>query len=177
MRKITSPLEKKDIKRLKAGDEVLLSGLIYTARDQAHKRLAELIKRNKELPLRLNDQIIYYCGPTAAPLGKIIGSCGPTSSLRMDEFTEPLLRKGLKGMIGKGRRSKEIRKLIRKYQAVYLVAPSGCGAYLAGKVKSKKILAFGDLGPEAVLQLIVEDFPLIVGIDCRGKGLYGDVQV
>ena len=174
MIRISLPLEKRDVEKLKAGDEVLLSGLIYTARDQAHKRLVELIKKGKKLPLELKNQIIYYCGPTATPLEKIIGSCGPTSSLRMDEFTEPLLRRGLKGIIGKGRRSAEIRRLLRRHIAVYLIAPSGCGAYLAGKVKNRKVLAFKELGPEAILQLRVEDFPLIVGIDCRGESVYED---
>ena len=119
MKKIRTPITKKDIIRLKAGEEVLLSGAIYTARDQAHKKLVEAIKRGQRVPLALRNQIIYYCGPTATPKGKIIGSCGPTTSSRMDELTAPLLKKGLLVMIGKGRRSAAVRDLIKKYRAVY----------------------------------------------------------
>jgi len=174
MRRIRVPLEKKDIEKLRAGDEVLLSGIIYTARDQAHKRLRELIKKKKRLPFDIKHQIIYYCGPTATPKGKIIGSCGPTTSLRMDEYTAPLLKRGLLGMIGKGRRSRQVRRLIKINKAIYFLAPSGCGALLAKKVVSKSLICFKDLGPEAVFELEVEDFPLIVGIDCRGRAVYDD---
>ncbi len=160
------------IEYLKAGDEILLSGIIYTARDQAHKRLAELIKKNKKLPIDLKNKIIYYCGPAAAPKGKVIGSCGPTTSSRMDSFAEPILKQGLLGMIGKGRRNKMIKDLIKKCRAIYFVAPSGCGALLAKKVISKKLICFKDLGPEAIYKLEVKDFPLIVGIDLKGKSIY-----
>lgn len=160
---------------MKKGDKILFSGIIYTARDQAHKRLVELIKKGKKLPLELKGQIIYYCGPTATPKGKVIGSCGPTTSVRMDDFVEPLLKKGLIGMIGKGRRSKTVRQLIKKYKAVYLVAPAGCGALLAKKVISKKLVAFKDLGPEAIYRLEVKDFPLIAAIDPKGRSIYRDV--
>jgi len=160
------------MRKLKVGQEILFSGVIYTARDQAHRRLLELIKKGKKLPLDLKGQIIYYCGPAATPKGKPIGSCGPTTSSRMDPFIEPLLKKGLLAMIGKGRRSKEVKRLIKKYKAVYFLAPAGCGALLAGKVKAKKIVAFKDLGPEAIYRLKVEDFPLIVGIDSRGRSIY-----
>lgn len=164
-----------DIKKLQAGQELLFSGTIYTARDQAHKKLINLIRRNKALPLDLENQIIYYCGPTATPRGKIIGACGPTTASRMDSFVEPLLKKGLLGMIGKGRRSKKVRELIRKYKVIYLVAPAGCGALLAKKVLSKKLICFKELGPEAIHQLKVDDFPLIVAIDSTGKSIYEDL--
>jgi len=160
------------IKDLKVGDEFLLTGIIYTARDQAHKRLVEIITENQRLPIDLKDKIIYYCGPTQTPKGKIIGSCGPTTSLRMDEFTPILLKAGLKGMIGKGMRSKEVIKAIKKYKAIYFLAYSGCGVLLSKYVKRKKIVAFRDLGPEAIYELEVKDFPLIVAIDSKGKNIY-----
>ena len=172
MKRIKIPLIKKDIEKLKVGDKVLISGVIYTARDQAHKRLCNLINNKKRLPFNLKDQIIYYCGPTATPPGKVIGSCGPTTSLRMDKFIGPLLKKGLLVMIGKGERSKEARNLIRKNKGVYFVAPSGCGALLAKKVFAKKIVCFSHLGAEAVYRLEVKDFPLIVAIDSKGGSIY-----
>ncbi|MBL7197897.1 MAG: fumarate hydratase C-terminal domain-containing protein [Candidatus Omnitrophica bacterium] len=162
MIKISTSLTKEIINGLKAGDEVLLSGVIYTARDQAHKKLIELIKKGRKLPIELKNQIIYYCGPTPAPRGKIIGSCGPTTSARMDELTIPLLKKGLKGMIGKGGRSNAVIKAIKKYKAVYFLTFAGCGALLAGKVKKAKPVAFKELGPEAIYKLEVKDFPVIV---------------
>ncbi|MCK5492436.1 MAG: fumarate hydratase C-terminal domain-containing protein, partial [Candidatus Omnitrophica bacterium] len=140
MKQINTPIIKKEIKTLKAGDEILFSGIIYTARDQAHKKLVELIDQNKKLPLDLKNQIVYYCGPTATPPGKSIGSCGPTTSSRMDPFVESLLKQGLLGMIGKGRRSKKIRDLVKKYNGIYFISPSGCGALLAGKVLSKTVV-------------------------------------
>ncbi|MBU1112965.1 MAG: FumA C-terminus/TtdB family hydratase beta subunit [Candidatus Omnitrophica bacterium] len=169
-----------NIKSLKSGQEILFSGVIYTARDQAHKRLVDIINNAGAqnfvpLPFDLKGQFIYYCGPTATPKNKVIGSCGPTTSSRMDEFVEPLLKKGLLGMIGKGRRSKKVRNLIKKYKAVYLLAPAGCGALLAKKVLSKKLVAFKDLGPEAIYRLEVKDFPVIVGIDSLGKDTYEDL--
>lgn len=172
MIKINAPFTKKSIASLKAGDEFLLSGVIYTARDQAHKRLTDLIKNKKYLPFNLKNQIIYYCGPTAAPKGKVIGACGPTTSLRMDIFTEALLKEGLTAMIGKGRRNIKIRNLIRKNKALYLIAPAGCGALLAKKIKRKKLICFKDLGPEAIYRLEVENFPLIVAIDAKGRDIY-----
>lgn len=150
----------------------MLSGIIYTARDQAHKRLIEAIKKGKKLPFNLNGAIIYYCGPTATPKRKIIGACGPTTSSRMDEFTPALLRKGLSGMIGKGARSKEVINAIKKYKAAYFLTYAGCGALLSKYVKSVRTIAYKDLGPEAILKLEVTDFPLIVGIDARGRSIY-----
>lgn len=160
------------IKDLKVGDEFLLTGIIYTARDQAHKRLVEIITKGQKLPIDLEGKIIYYCGPTQTPKGKIIGSCGPTTSQRMDEFTPILLKAGLKGMIGKGMRSKEVIKAIKKYNAIYFLTYSGCGALLSKYVKRKKIVAFKDLGPGAVYELEVENFPLIVAIDSKGESIY-----
>ena len=172
MKKISTPITKKSIANLKAGEQILFSGVIYTARDQAHKRLVELIKNKKKLPLKLKNQIIYYCGPTATPKGKAIGSCGPTTSSRMDEFVGLLLGSGLVAMIGKGRRSKKVRDLIKKHKAIYFIAPAGCGALLAKAVMSKKLVCFNELGPEAIYRLEVKDFPLIVGIDTGGQDIY-----
>jgi len=169
---LKTPFKNNDLSKLRAGDQVSFSGVIYTARDQAHKKLAELIKNKKKLPLKLKNQTIYYCGPSATPRGKVIGSCGPTTSSRMDEFAGLLLGFGLLAMIGKGRRSKKVRDLIKKKRAVYLIAPAGCGALLARGVKSKKLVCFKELGPEAVYRLEVENFPLIVGIDTKGRDIY-----
>lgn len=173
MIKITTPLSAQELSRLKAGDEVLLSGTIFTARDQAHKRLAEALNEGKRLPFNLPGAVIYYCGPTGRPKGKVIGACGPTTSSRMDEFAPVLIKQGLRGMIGKGRRSPEVVAAIKKYKAVYFLAYAGCGALLAKHVLKAKPVAYADLGPEAVLELTVKDFPLIVGIDSRGGNIYG----
>lgn len=168
---IKAPLDAKTIKSLKAGDEVLLSGAIYTARDQAHLRISEIVKKKKPLPFDFKGQVIYYCGP--APSGKrIIGSCGPTTSSRMDPFTPMILKSGIKGLIGKGRRSGEVAKAIKKTKSVYFLAPGGAGAYLSERVKSFSPVAFKDLGPEAIYRLEVKDFPLVVGIDSKGRDIY-----
>lgn len=172
MHKIKIPPEGGVIKGLKIGDAVLLSGVIYTARDQAHKRLAEAIKKSKRLPLDLKGQVIYYCGPTKTPKGKAIGACGPTTSSRMDEFTPLLLKAGLKGMIGKGRRSHEVIAAIKRYQGVYFLTYAGCGALLSKYVKKVTAVAYKDLGPEAILRLEVKDLPVIVGIDSKGRSVY-----
>lgn len=164
MKKIKTPLTERAIMRLKSGDRALLDGVMYTARDQAHKRLNEAIIRRRKLPFNLKGSIIYYCGPTKTPKGKIIGSCGPTTARRMDEFTPLLLKAGLKGMIGKGNRSKEVTGAIKKYKSVYFITYAGCGALLSKFVTGAKIAAFKDLGPEAVYELKVKDFPLIVAI-------------
>ena len=163
----------KNLKKLKRGEEILFSGVLYTARDQAHKRLAQAIKAGKRLPIDLKGSVIYYCGPTKTPKNKIIGSCGPTTSSRMDEFTPALLAAGLKGIVGKGKRSPEVIKAIKKHKAVYFLAYSGCGALLARYVKSNKLVAYSDLGPEAIYRLEVVDLPLIVGIDSNGRSIYG----
>jgi len=172
MKKIHAPLSQKEISGLKTGDAVLLSGIIYTARDQAHQRLAQALKSGKKLPIGLKDEVIYYCGPTRTPPDKVIGSCGPTTSSRMDVFTPALLKKGLAGMIGKGVRSREVTAAIKKYQAVYFLAFAGCGALLSKYVKSSRCVAYPELGPEAIYRLEVKDFPLIVAIDSRGRSIY-----
>jgi len=172
MQQIYLPLKESDIQNLKAGEEVLLSGVIYTCRDQAHKKLTQAIKERKKTPFALRNQVIYYCGPTPASADKIIGSCGPTTASRMDKFTPTLLKAGVKAMIGKGARSKQVCQAIRKYRAVYFLAPAGLGAFLSTKVKAKELLAYPELGPEAIYRLKVKDFPLIVGIDCKGKSVY-----
>ncbi|MCX5705983.1 MAG: FumA C-terminus/TtdB family hydratase beta subunit [Candidatus Omnitrophica bacterium] len=168
MKKISVPLDAKQIQSLKAGDEVLLTGDLFTARDQAHKRLIAA----KKLPLDLKGQVIYYCGPTNTPKGEVIGSCGPTTSSRMDGYTARLLRKGLSAMIGKGRRSKEVRLAIKKHKAVYFLAYAGCGALVSKYVRKVVPVAYQDLGPEAIVRLEVKDLPLIVAIDSKGKDIY-----
>ena len=177
MKRIDIPLRDNQVKSLKAGDEVLLSGIIYTARDQAHKRMVEAIKKGQKLPIDLKGAIIYYCGPTKTPKGKAIGSCGPTTSSRMDEFAPTLLKAGLKGMIGKGGRSKEVVAAIKKYRAMYFLTYAGCGALLSKYVKRARPIAYQDLGPEAIYKLEVKDFPLIVGIDCKGCNIYATGNV
>ena len=172
MKKINTPLDKRQIETLKAGEEVLLSGMIYTARDQVHKRLVEAIAKNQKTPIDLRGQIIYYCGPTKTPRGKAIGSCGPTTASRMDDFTPLLLKAGLKGMIGKGSRSPKVIRAIKKYRAVYFLAYAGCGALLAKYIRKAKPVAYKDLGPEAIYKLEVKSFPLIVGIDVKGNNVY-----
>lgn len=173
MKKINTPIKAEEIEELKAGDEVLLSGIIYTARDAAHQRMLAAIHQHRQLPLDLQGQVIYYCGPTPAPKGKVIGACGPTTAQRMDKFTPLLLEQGLKAMIGKGTRSQEVVQAIKKNKAVYFLAIGGAGALLSKYVKESYVYAYFDLGPEAIYQLKVEDFPLIVGIDPKGENIYG----
>lgn len=165
-KKVFTPLTGSEIRKLKVGEQVLLNGVIYTARDAAHKRMM------KKLPIDLGGQVIYYAGPTPAPPGRVIGSCGPTTSARMDVYVLALLKHGLKGMIGKGSRSDEVRRAIKKYKAIYFVAIGGTGALLSKKIKSAKIVAYADLGPEAIHRLEVKDFPAIVGIDSHGKNIF-----
>ncbi|RJO65363.1 MAG: TRZ/ATZ family protein [Candidatus Omnitrophota bacterium] len=172
MKKLTLPLTEKDIISLRAGDEVFLTGTLYTARDQAHRMIAEAIARRKRIPFTLKNAMIYYCGPTQAQKGKAIGACGPTTSSRMDIFTPALLNAGVKGMIGKGQRSLQVRQAIREHKAVYFLTYAGCAALLHRYVKKAKVVAFRELGPEAVHQLYVELFPVIVGIDAQGTDVY-----
>ncbi len=174
-KKIQVPLQADDIASLCAGDGVLLSGTIYTARDQAHLRICEMIEAGEKLPVDLDGQVVYYCGPTPAN-ARAIGSCGPTTSSRMDPFTPAFLEIGMKGMIGKGRRSTEVVAAVKKAKAVYFVAPGGAGAYLSERVKSCEVVAFADLGPEAIYELVVEDFPVVVAIDSEGNDLYAGLQ-
>jgi fumarate hydratase subunit beta len=169
---ITAPITLEERRKLKAGDEVLLSGIIFTARDSAHKRLFDMIKSGKRIPLDLKDAVIYYAGPTPPRPGSSIGSCGPTTSSRMDAFTPELIKLGLAGMIGKGGRSAEVRKAIKAHVSVYFLATGGIGALLSTKVRSSKAILFKELGPEAVYRLEVKDFPLIVGIDSKGNDIY-----
>ena len=173
MKKLNTPLTKEIRCSLRAGDRVFISGIIYTARDMAHKRLVEAIKKEGKLPFDLHNQIIYYTGPTPARKGKIIGSCGPTTSLRMDKYTPILLRAGLGGTIGKGQRSEDVVKALQKYKSVYFAAVGGAGALLSTKVKNAKLVAYKDLGCEAINQLEVIDFPVIVAIDAYGGSIYG----
>ena len=172
MEKFVGDLTKAKIKGLKAGQEVLYTGIIYTARDQAHKRLVSLMDKGKVLPFEIRDKIIYYCGPNPAPKGKVIGSCGPTTSSRMDKFAPSLYDQGLAATIGKGERSKEVIKSIKKNRAVYFITYAGCGAFLSKYVVKRKLICFKDLGAEAVFALEVKDFPLIVAIDSKGVNIY-----
>ena len=172
IRDLTLPLHKPAALPLRAGDLVTLSGVLYTARDAAHKRLINLLREGKPLPFPLKDQVIYYVGPSPAPAGLPIGSAGPTTSYRMDSYTPELLSLGLGGMIGKGRRSPEVIEAMRQYGAVYFGATGGAAALLARSVLSCEVIAFPDLGPEAVRRLTVERFPAIVLIDSMGNNLY-----
>jgi len=174
--KLNTPITKEKVAALKAGDEVLLSGIIFTARDAAHKKLHDMLAKNKRLPINLIDAVVYYAGPAPAPARRPIGSCGPTTSSRMDPFTPELIKLGLRGMIGKGDRSDEVRKAIVKHGCVYFIATGGIGALLSMKVKSCRPILFGELGPEAIYKLEVKDFPLIVGIDAKGKNIYEETQ-
>jgi fumarate hydratase subunit beta len=170
--RIETPLSDEDVEGLKAGDRVLISGVIYTGRDAAHKRLVDLIDRGEELPLDIKGQIIYYVGPTPARPGKPIGSAGPTSSYRMDSYSPKLMARGLKGMVGKGMRSKEVIDAMKKYKAVYMAAVGGAAALIARRIKKSEIIAYEDLGTEAIRRLEVKDFPAIVVNDIWGNDLY-----
>ena len=162
MKRIYLPLTKNVIKTLKKGEEVLLNGPVLTARDAAHKRLADVLKSKKKTPVSIKGETIYYTGPTPARKGRVIGSCGPTTSSRMDPFVPILLKHGLLGMIGKGERSKDIRSLVKRSGAVYFVTIGGAGAYLSERVVSSNVIAYKDLGTEAIRRLILKDFPVIV---------------
>jgi fumarate hydratase subunit beta len=172
MRKIYTPLIKSCIRSLKVAEEVLLDGVIYTARDLAHQELSRAIRKHQQLPISLSNQVIYYCGPNPPINKRPIGSCGPTTSSRMDDFTVDLLKRGLKGMIGKGTRSPALRRAIKKYGAVYFITIGGAGALLATRVKRAKVVAYKKFGPEAIYKLEVEDFPLIVAIDSQGRDVF-----
>ena len=171
-KKIRVPLGKKDMEQLQAGDYVYLSGTIYTARDAAHKRMYESLKKGEELPIKLEGNILYYLGPSPAREGQIIGSAGPTTSSRMDKYTPEMLDLGLKGMVGKGKRSPEVIEAIKKNGAVYFAAVGGAGALLSKCIKSAEVVAYDDLGTEAVRKLEIEDLPVIVVIDKDGNNLY-----
>jgi len=172
MKYINLPLMDSDIEKLNVGDEVLLTGTILVGRDQAHKKLCELIDGNIALPVNLLGQVIYYMGPAPTPNGGIIGSCGPTTSSRMDNFAPKLLEMGLKGMIGKGPRYGGVRDSVIKNKGIYFYAFGGCGALYSQKIISKKVIAFEELGPEAIYSLEIKDFPVIVAMDSRGESIY-----
>ncbi|MDF2871672.1 MAG: hydro-lyase, Fe-S type, tartrate/fumarate subfamily, beta region [Anaerocolumna sp.] len=169
---INTPLTEDITKSLKAGDYVYITGLIYSARDAAHKRIYESVLEGKEIPFPIKDNIVYYLGPTPEREGQMIGSAGPTTSSRMDKYTPLLLQKGMKGMIGKGKRSKEVIEAIKSDKGVYFAAVGGAGALLSKKIISSKIIAYEDLGTEAIRELYVENFPVIVVIDTEGNNLY-----
>lgn len=172
MKIIKVPLTKSIRTELRAGQEVLFTGTFYTARDQAHKRIAETLKRRSKPPVNLKDIVIYYCGPTPYHKRNMVGSAGPTTSARMDAFAPSLLRSGVGAMVGKGNRSHEVIEAIKKAKAVYFITIGGAGAYLAKRINRADIIAYKDLGPEAIHRLEVKDFPLIVAIDSRGKNIY-----
>ena len=169
---ITAPMSREVAKTLKAGDSCLISGVIYTARDAAHKRLCQLLEEGKALPLELQDSIIYFVGPTPAKPGQAIGSAGPTTSYRMDAYSPALIGQGLTGMIGKGKRGAEVISAMQQHGAVYFGAIGGCGALLSKCIKKAEVIAYEDLGAEAIRRLEVEDFPVVVIIDSQGNNLY-----
>ena len=169
---INTPIDDKIVSELKAGDYVYLTGTVYTARDAAHKRLYEALQRGEDIPLELQNNFIYYLGPSPAREGQVIGSAGPTTSSRMDKYTPLLLEKGLKGMIGKGKRSDEVIESMHKNHAVYFAAIGGAGALLSKCIKKSEVIAYEDLGTEAIRKLEVENLPIIVVIDDEKTNLY-----
>lgn len=172
MIEISTPISTEEIRKLKCGDSISLSGVLYTARDAAHKLMIENIKGGKDLPFDVKNQGIYYVGPTPTKPGEIIGSAGPTTSYRMDDLTIPLLEKGLKIMIGKGRRDQKIIEAMKEYGSVYLAAIGGAGAYISNSIKSCEVIAYDYLGAEAIRKIEVEDLKLIVAIDSHGNNIY-----
>ena len=170
--KISTPLTDRVIETLRCGDLCLVSGRLLTARDKAHERIAQILAAGEKLTFELKDELIYYVGPTPARPGKIIGAAGPTTSSRMDAFSSMMLDLGIKGMIGKGKRDLQTKELLCKHCAVYFSSFGGAGAYLNKRIKSSKIIAFDDLASEAVHELIVEDFPVVVAIDMYGEDIY-----
>ncbi len=172
--RLTTPVTEEDVRRLRAGDSVLISGVIYTGRDAAHKRLIDLLNQGKELPVDLRGQIIYYVGPTPAKPGKVIGSAGPTTSGRMDAYAPALMANGLRGMIGKGLRSAAVKDAMQQYGAVYFGATGGAAALLARRITECEVVAYEDLGAEAIRRLVVAEFPVVVINDAHGGDLYKD---
>jgi fumarate hydratase subunit beta len=170
--KINTPLTKEQAQSLKVGDQVLITGVLYTGRDAAHQRFAETLERGEPLPVDLNGQILYYVGPSPAKPGQVIGSAGPTTATRMDSYTPTLLGLGLRGMIGKGKRSEAVRAALKEHGGVYFGAIGGLGALLAQRIKKSEVVAYADLGAEAVHRLEVEDFPAVVLCDAHGGDLY-----
>ena len=172
--RISTPFTQEKAAALRAGDRVLLSGVIYTARDAAHKRLCECLERGEPLPIDVRDAVIYYAGPTPARPGQVIGSCGPTTSGRMDAYAPTLLRLGLRGMIGKGARNQAVAQAMQETGAVYFAAIGGAGSLAAACVKEAELVCYEDLGSEAIRRLVVEDMPLTVVLDSLGNDLYRD---
>ena len=170
--RLTTPLSAKILLSLKIGDRVLISGILYSARDAAHKRLVELLDQGRPLPIKLQGQIIYYVGPTPPKPGMVIGAAGPTTSYRMDPYAPRLIQNGLKGMIGKGPRGPDVIEAIKKYKAVYLAATGGIGALISKTIKKSEVVAYDDLGPEAIRRMEVENFPAVVVNDVEGNDLY-----
>jgi len=169
---IKSPLDEETVKKLKAGDQVFITGVIYTARDAAHKRLVEVLDRGEKLPFDLTNQTVYYTGPSPAKPGQVIGSAGPTTSGRMDSYAARLMAAGLKGMIGKGNRSQAVKDAMKKYKAVYFAAIGGAGALISKSIKKAEVIAYEDLGAEAIRRLEVDNFPVTVINDIYGGDLY-----
>jgi fumarate hydratase subunit beta len=169
---IKTPLDEKTIEKLKAGDQVFITGVIYTARDAAHKRLVETLDKGEKMPFDLDGQTVYYMGPSPAKPGQAIGSAGPTTSGRMDSYAPRLMASGLKGMIGKGNRSQAVKDAIKKYKAVYFAAIGGAGALISKSIKKAEVIAYEDLGAEAIRRLEVENFPVTVINDIHGGDLY-----
>ncbi|MCL6478473.1 MAG: Fe-S-containing hydro-lyase [Peptococcaceae bacterium] len=170
--KLTTPLNDDIVEHLRIGQKVLLNGIIYTGRDAAHKKLADLLDQGKPLPVNIKGQVIYYVGPSPAKPGQVIGSAGPTTSGRMDAYAPKLIALGLKGMIGKGKRSPEVIKAMKQYKAVYFAAVGGAAALISKCIKQSRVIAYPELGPEAIHELYVEDFPVIVANDTLGGDLY-----
>ena len=171
-RELTTPLSKDVIREIRAGDYCYISGVIYTARDAAHKRMIETLEKGGELPFDIRDQVVYYLGPTPAREGQVIGSAGPTTSTRMDKYTPALLELGMAGMIGKGRRSPAVIEAMKKQVAVYFAAVGGAGALLSKCIKKSEVIAYDDLGTEAIRRMEVERLPVIAVIDCKGVDQY-----
>lgn len=175
IKKIIVPLSTKVCETLRTGDSILLTGDIYTGRDVAHRRLFDAILAGEKLPIDLENEIMFYAAPTPTRPGKIIGSIGPTTSYRMDPYTPKLLERGLKGMIGKGKRSPEVIEALKKHKAVYFGAMGGTAALMAKCIRAAEVIAYDDLGPEAIMRLTVSDLPLVVVNDTKGRDLFGEV--
>ena len=175
IKKLTPPLTEADVRSLKVGDEVSLTGVVYTARDMAHKRLCESIEAGQKLPFELEGAVIYFVGPTPARPGRVIGAAGPTTSSRMDAFSPKLIANGLRAMIGKGYRGDEVREALKEYGAVHLSTIGGAGALLSQHIVAAEVIAYKDLGAEAVRKLQVVDFPAIVAYDVAGKTVYQEI--
>jgi len=176
MKKVSLPLTDEALQQLRAGDDILLTGVMYVARDAAHKRMVEALDQGKPLPFDIKGQTIYYMGPSPAKPGQVIGSAGPTTSGRMDSYSPRLIAEGLKGMIGKGMRSQAVKDAMKKYKAVYLGVIGGAGALISQSIKKAEVIAYEELGAEAILRLEVEDFPVTVINDIYGGGLYEEAR-